>query len=139
MDLPTKKIIIGKPCSPSKLVKIEDLSLIKIKLTYGGGMGGANRTLYVEEIQSETEKELVVKTFDNEIVTINKDYIVYREPIKAVLHVTDSTEHSNYHSKQVNSSVITSLYELSVNTNWEYDDKMNHDNPKPFYSHTERN
>jgi hypothetical protein len=137
MNLPTKKIIIGNPCSPSKLIEIKEIPLIKIVLTYGGGMGGANRTLYIEEILSETEREMIVRQYNNEITTINKSYIVFREPIKAIFHTTDITSHTNYHTCKYDASISTNLYELSINDSWEYIDEYNRNNPKTFYSNVE--
>ena len=141
MELSTNKVTFKKPLSPSKLIKIEELSLIKIKLSYGGGMGGSNVNLYIEEIKSESENELIVKTFDNEVITINKRFMVFRKPIKAILHITDTTEHSNYNAKVVNSSTLTHLYELSVNTDWEFEENSvaSENSIQPFYRHLEKN
>ena len=137
MNLPRKKIIIGRTCSPSKLIEINEHLMTKIKISFGGGMGGANRTIYAEQIMSDTKTDLIVKQFDNEIITINKEFIVYREPVKVISQISDTTAHSNYHGVKFQSTIHTHLYELKANDEWAYVDVITHENPKPFFAHTE--
>jgi len=136
MKLTKNKIQIGRPCSPSKLVKIEELILTKIKISFGGGIGGANKEIFAEEIISENENEIVVKQFDNKVINISKSFIVYREQIKAILHITDTTQHSNYHEKRVKSSELTKIYELSIDADWEFVDNFIGNQLHAIYSYS---
>lgn len=74
---------LGLPYLPAKWVGKEKYTkILKVRMTCGGGMGGASWYEYIKEIPMEeliNNDKLVVKTFDGEEKLINTRYLVKAE------------------------------------------------------------
>lgn len=92
-----KKFIVGTKFSPSKTKDHSTLDVTSLLVSYGGGMGGANVTYYAQDIVKENESELEVECIDGRTMTLNKNFIVKREPVKVLKQIVDITAHANYH------------------------------------------
>jgi hypothetical protein len=68
--------------------------LTHVKLSYGGGMGGANRDLYIEETRDFLTPHSLIEVrnfFTDEVETINTDFVVYAKDI-IIAEVTYKTQ-----------------------------------------------
>ena len=112
----TKHIIV-LPCSPSTQVSFTDKEkAIKIKISYGGGMGGANRTIYAKEIK-EVKKfgipMLEITPFFGEKEELNPQFIVASQECRMAIQVVDTSAHSNYGGGNKTTGV-TRFFELGM-------------------------
>lgn len=113
------KHIIGLPCSPSKQVSFTDKEKgTKIKISYGGGMGGANRTIYAKEIK-EIKKfgipMLEIIPFFGEQEELNPQFIVASQECKMGIQVVDTSAHSNFNDGGNKTTGVTRFFELGLN------------------------
>jgi hypothetical protein len=124
------KIKIGKPCSPSKLIDKEIFDAHRILVSYGGGMGGANQKFYTRDF-SENDNELIFTDIENRKLTVNKRFIVLKEPVRLVRTLTDTTKHSNYRKTTVANSQVIQYRVLYPNDTYEFvDDYVSSSNDK---------
>jgi hypothetical protein len=89
---------IGLPCTPSKHVSQEIKKGTKIVISFGGGLGGANRTIYaktVKEVKKFGIPMLEIVPFFGEQEELNPQFIVATQDCQIVKDVTDTTMHSN--------------------------------------------
>lgn len=71
--------------------------LTEVHLSYGGGMGGSHRTMYINETRDMlTPHSLVEVTnfFTDEVETINTDFMVYAKDV-VIAEVTYKTTNPN--------------------------------------------
>ncbi len=101
---------VGKPVSPSNNLETILLKAKEILITYGGGMGGANKTYYVTKVNGN-EYTLIT----GEVIKLNKDFIVRERDVKLVKVTTDTTEHSNYRSITCKQSIVVAYHLLEFN------------------------
>lgn len=107
------KLTIGLKCTPSKLVSATAMGVTKVFITYGGGMGGGNRTYYCTDFYMNTSKKMYIATLiSGEEIEINPRYVVVIETKILVKVVTDKTAHANYHDAKYKSSILTEYIEL---------------------------
>lgn len=130
-------IVLGLPCTPSKFISA-DLKLgYKILISYGGGMGGANRTIYayvneqtISVLENVTAKFINFTNINNEEVTINTDFIVMVSKCNLVTTKIDATEHYNYgkETKQKGSGeykavILKDTFEIGINDAYVFKDE----------------
>ncbi len=82
---------LGKPCTPSVIEGHNKRQATLIKISFGGGLGGANKTIY-----SVSEKDNNHITHEGKKIFINPDYIVYKEYVTLVTLTTKVDNHSYY-------------------------------------------
>lgn len=85
--------VVGVPMTPSEWIgDVEYIPVSKIRITCGGGMGGASWDEYVEMIEDiPTDKMIKVKrVIDNKELIINPRYIVTSENYEIAHRKLDS-------------------------------------------------
>jgi hypothetical protein len=95
----SKEVKIGRPCSPSTTLSGDHLNVTEFKVSYGGGMGGANETFYALESMPRKDGLLRLTLRGGEDIDINPRFLVYKRPRVMVIHVVDTTAHANYRNK----------------------------------------
>lgn len=126
-----KKLLIGKDCSPARMVSHKEMNVQKVLVTFGGGMGGANKTYYCESIVRNPEF-YDLKLISGELKQVNPTYIVEIGSAKLVKVVVDVTGHSHFNSigaKKCTRTMITELlygqeYEVVETTNSSRNDQV---------------
>jgi hypothetical protein len=123
-----RKIEIGKSCSPSKIVSKEQIKCQRVLVSYGGGMGGANKSYYATKIQKEQalQGRWILKLLDGRTIDVNPSFIVENEEINVVKIVSDITEHLNFNKskeKCVGKTLETEYICLNVNEEAVFVDK----------------
>lgn len=136
MNKGTEIIKIGKYSTPSQIVEQGETTGLHIKISYGGGMGGANRDIYAKDItitpdtlikHTMGENDICVNTIEDEELVINRRFIVTQ---RAVRIVETRTESENYYTNRIYAFPLEQKYEF-VN------DYISHTvNPKPVYEIT---
>ena len=98
------KIEIGLSCSPSKIESTEHIKCQRVLVSYGGGMGGANKTYYATEIYKEQalQGRWSLKLLDGRTIYLNPSFIVENEEVNVVKIVSNITEFLNYKKSKEN-------------------------------------
>lgn len=111
--------IIGLPCSPSRQVSFTDKEKgTKIKISFGGGMGGANRTIYAKEVKEINKygiPMLEITPFFGEKEELNPQFIVSSQECRIAIQVVDTSAHSNYRTNGNKTTGLTQFFELGMN------------------------
>jgi hypothetical protein len=89
-----KKIIIGLPCTPSKYVSHKVVDCTRVLISYGGGMGGANKTYYAENIELK-DGMLVLSLVKGSVVEVNPTFLVEKEKCKVAIIEYDVSPWAN--------------------------------------------
>ena len=108
-----KKLTIGLSCSPSKIIKHEEITLKEVLISYGGGMGGANMTYFcTEAVKVATTPFYKLTRVNGEEKRVNERFIVEMGNVRLVKVVSDVTAHRNYRDKNATNGekVITTEY-----------------------------
>lgn len=112
----TKKVLeIGLSCSPSHFVDKGTLKKFqRILVSYGGGIGGANKTYYTESIYKEQAINgmWTFVDFDGQKIQLNPRFIVEICETDVLILKTDITEHKNYHKKTCDKHILTEWIDL---------------------------
>jgi len=116
-----KKIIIAKNCSPSRMLSSKEVNATKILISYGGGMGGANKTYYCNSIVrgSDLTDNFTLNLISGEVKEINPNFIVEISAVKLVILVIDVTEHTYYNPEKASKCIRTVITELKFNQDYE--------------------
>ena len=113
--------IIGLPVSPSTKVSITPIEVTAVRLSYGGGMGGANKIYYCTTVNtSGYEPFYVLTTFLGEEIRVNPRFIVETYKRTIIKNVTDITQWRNYHKKECKSSIRTVYYEIKTTDTFKF-------------------
>ena len=104
---------IGLPCTPSKHISHEIIPAIKVRVTFGGGMGGTNKNYYCLVVNTRNHDFYYLTLITGEEIQINPKYIVEIKKANLVKLVTDITEHTNYHKVEVKKHIKTQYIELN--------------------------
>lgn len=110
----------GRSCSPSAMPKIiKRIKAYKIAMSCGGGMGGSFWEEYIIDDEGVFPSNTIITRTNilGEEVIINTSFMVKAEPIDVLIIEHDTTEFTNYHSKNCNES--HSIYYVSVHPNQE--------------------
>lgn len=110
-----KVLEIGKAMSPSNFIGKGELKNMKrILVSYGGGMGGANKSYYSEKIHKEQAVNGTWNIVDihGNIIELNPRFIVEVVETKVLILKTDITAHANYNSKTCKSKMLTEYFDL---------------------------
>lgn len=113
---------IGLPVSPSEMISIDSFPATKIKISYGGGMGGSSRDIYaqkVEEVEKFGKTFVRITPFFGSIEEVNPNFIVFMETGKVVIQVVDTTQHSNHHKYTCEYSELTRFFYVKENEEYE--------------------
>lgn len=82
-----KKVIIGKRCTPSEIVRHDVATVTRIVVTYGG----RNETWYASSIVDIDVDFISIVTVDKRIISLGKQYIVSKEEMMVVRVEADET------------------------------------------------
>ena len=110
------KKIISAPCSPSVRIGSKNIEVMKIIITFGGGMGGASQTFYANRVDKTSDGMLSVETVDGRELELNPRYVVSKERTNILKVVTDTTAHSNYNQKTCNYSERTEFFDVGFDS-----------------------
>lgn len=110
------KKIISAPCSPSVQIESKNIEVMKIIITFGGGMGGSNQTFYANKVIKTSDGMLFIETVDGRELELNPRYIVLKEKTIILKVVTDTTAHSNYNQKTCNYSERTEFFDVGFDS-----------------------
>jgi hypothetical protein len=117
------KLIIGLPCSPSFLsIPTEIIKTTSFLISYGGGMGGANKTYYATNctVDATTIGFFQLTLIDGTKVSINSRFLVEKQIVILIKITTDTTEHSNFYSKTCNQSIVIEWFKLEEDEEFEW-------------------
>ena len=123
-----KTIQIGLTCSPSKILKHTEILAQKVIISYGGGLGGVNRTYYaIKMIDDILDKNFnFLTTIEDREITINKKFIVSIEPVTIVKVVYNNLEHMNYQIKKYKKYIETLFYVILNNEDYVIKNTIDH-------------
>lgn len=108
----------GLPCAPSSKIGEEKHSAKKVLLTFGGGMGGSHKEIFIKDKDIKYNTHGIAKVIDvftNEVVEINAKYVVSSNDIDLLFFKFDTTEISNYHEKKYKYTELIEVYEIPKN------------------------
>ena len=114
-----KTIEIGKPFDPSKVIDFYDEIGFSILYSYGGGMGGANSTMYTNKSKPDISKEFVDITDIYGVVhTLNTRFIVRISPVTIAYLVIENCGNLNFgkegdRTRYIYASSILDKFELT--------------------------
>jgi len=115
--------------NPSKHVSDKLIfNVHKIIISYGGGMGGVNETLYAKKIFEGNDYNDVFKDFwllhlyTGEWKYVNKEFIVSIDFCNLVEIVSDVTEHKNCNKDKHDKLYSFVYYEIAVDQNYQFFD-----------------
>lgn len=109
---------IGLSCSPSHHVEDSTINVTEFMITFGGGMGGANKKRYATSYKKDgIFYEITLN--DGLKERYNENHIVSMIEKKLVKVVIDTTKHVNYNKHVTDETVLKTEYFL-LNTNDEY-------------------
>jgi hypothetical protein len=117
------KIIIGLPCSPSFLsIPTQIIQATSFLVSYGGGIGGANKTYYATDYYAEPEINgfYQLTLIDGSKVSINPRFIVETQKVNLIKITTDTTPHSNYYSIICKQSISIEWFKLEDDEEFEW-------------------
>lgn len=106
------KKIIAAPCSPSVRIDSKNIEVMKIIITFGGGMGGSSQTFYASRVNKTSDGMLAIETVEGRELELNPRYIVSKEKTIILKVVTDTTQHSNYREKLCKYSERTEFFDV---------------------------
>ena len=117
------KLIIGLPCSPSFLsIPTQIIQATSFLVSYGGGIGGANKTYYATDCYAEPEINgfYQLTLIDGSKVSINPRFIVEKQVVNLIKITTDTTPHSNYHTIKCKQSISIEWFKLEDDEEFEW-------------------
>jgi len=117
------KLIIGLPCSPSFLsIPTQIIQATSFLVSYGGGIGGANKTYYATDYYAEPEINgfIILFLIDGSKVSINPRFVVETQKVNLIKITTDTTPHSNYYSIICKQSISIEWFKLEDDEEFEW-------------------
>ena len=117
------KIIFGLPCSPSFLsIPTQIIQATSFLVSYGGGIGGANKTYYATDCTVDATKIgfYQLTLIDGSKVSINPRFIVETQKVNLIKITTDTTPHSNYYSIKCKQSISIEWFKLEDDEEFEW-------------------
>lgn len=123
------KIIIGTPVQPSAGIKTSVKEVYEIKLSHGGGIGGANYKLYgdIKGNLLSDEKVVLVDAYTNQEKIINTRFMVSANRVNFITTTCDATDWANYYEKKCNKETIVCLYAIPTYMEYGFKNKSNTD------------
>ena len=117
------KLIIGLPCSPSFLsIPTQIIQATSFLVSYGGGIGGANKTYYATDYYAEQAINgfYQLTLIDGSKVNINPRFVVEKQVVNLIKITTDTTPHSNYHTIKCKQSISIEWFKLEDDEEFEW-------------------
>jgi hypothetical protein len=117
------KIIIGLPCSPSFLsIPTQIIQATSFLVSYGGGIGGSNKTYYATDYYAEPEINgfYQLTLIDGSKVSINPRFVVETQKVNLIKITTDTTPHSNYYAIKCKQSISIEWFKLEDDEEFEW-------------------
>jgi hypothetical protein len=112
------KLLIGKDCSPSRMMSHHEVYVTKVLVSYGGGMGGTNKTYYCQTIVRDKDfYKLTLRS--GEVIEVNPTFIVEMTPVTLVVVIVDVTGHSYFNTKKARKCIRTMITELKFEQEYE--------------------
>jgi len=91
-----KNFEFGLCCTPATMVDTQELGATEILISYGGGMGGANQTIYALDYKLDKDNSLYnIEVLDGTTTKINKDFIVKIQDKTIIRTETDVRKRSD--------------------------------------------
>ena len=84
-NMANKIINIGLPCTPSKRTSSKTIEGFRVFITYGGGMGGGNKTYYATKLNS-VGWCWKLTLIDGYVIEVNPKFVVECEDCKIVIN-----------------------------------------------------
>lgn len=123
---------------PSKHVSDELISNVrKIIISYGGGIGGVNETLYVKRIFEGNEvfnDFWLVDLYTGERKYVNKKFVVSIDSCNLVEIVSNVTEHNYYNKEKHDKLYSFTYYEIPIDQYYEFFDIAHSNDAKKIIS-----
>jgi hypothetical protein len=134
-----KTLLVGKPCSPSDTISHEVIEMKRVLISYGGGMGGANKEYYTKEIRKEQaiNGSWNIETIDGKKIQLMPNFVVEVEETKVLKLVTDVTNFKNYSKVVCKKSILTEYFDLSGFDNYNIEEKYSSRDDKVIFKTTE--
>ena len=133
-----KEIIIGSPCSPSEFIDRKIIECFKVLVSWGGGIGGANRSEFLtEDVPLGNDTIVERKTIFGETVRINTRFVVCSRQTKVVRDEWNTLPHANYAVKKFSKHITRRWIEVPVDANVHFTDGYVCDPPKPIHTDCE--
>lgn len=112
----TKKIKVGLPCSPITLLDSAEIEAEEIRVSFGGGMGGANLRHYALDVDMESDENFcIITTIEGRKIEVGKRFIVTCEPVLLQYKKYDMTKWRNYHRQECTSHIEEIYYVQRAN------------------------
>lgn len=108
---------IGLTCSPAKHVSNKVIKAYEILVSWGGGIGGANKTYYATKIKI-LSNYTIITLLTGEEIELNRNFIVHTKNVTIVISVIDITEHINYSEYKYRKAIQTNYVLLNFNENY---------------------
>ena len=88
---------IGLSCNPANRLGHEEIEVQEIFISYGGGMGGGNDTIYATKVVDNPEDGMfiIATDFQGRTIEIGKNFIVTMKPKKLLKEDYDTSMHPN--------------------------------------------
>jgi len=102
-----KTLEIGLPCAPGELISNEEIKTTEILVSWGGGMGGANKRYYATS-KNGNEYTLI----DGDKIKLNPNFIVHEKEVRLVKNITTNTNSNMNFTKKIR------FIQLGVKQNW---------------------
>jgi len=109
---------IGLPVTPAKHLSLDIILATEILITYGGGVGGSNKTYYAIDSGTNMNDYIVL---NGETVFINPEFIVTKRKVRIAKVITDTTGHSNHSKVTCECSMLTRYILLKFEELYELD------------------
>lgn len=107
----------GSSCSPSAMPKIiKRIKAYEIAMSCGGGMGGSFWEEYIVDDEGVFPSNTIITRTNilGEEVIINTSFMVKAEPIDVLIIEHDTTEHTNYHQRNVTNRTLSTMYPFTL-------------------------
>lgn len=124
--------VIGVPCSPAKPMGATIQNVTRILMSFGGGMGGSTKTYYATKVIGINDREIVIKTFNGQDLTINPRFIVESEVMNLVKVVTDTLPWKNYNNTTFKKHITTEYILIGPNDTYSISTNLTHRHDAKF-------
>jgi hypothetical protein len=114
------KLTIAADYSPATILSHEVVHTSRVRISYGGGMGGCNETYYTTAINKNSFNPMwLLTSITGEKIEVNPDYIVNIVSRDLVHLVTDITAWANYSKHTCEQNILTEYIQLDYGEEYE--------------------
>ena len=116
-----KKYVIGKNCSPSKIIDYSEFKVKQVLISYSK----LHQYYYGEVI--DNFDSILIKCIDNREITFNKRFLVSIEDVNLVKVIFDETDWENFSEKKVDKKVKVDFFKFYANEEYSIDENKRND------------